>query len=235
MLELVTHCYAMEYPHYAALLNYQLSSLVLHPPKCHVSIVVCYILKDTATHGVINHFCGYTNLDISVITLTEREIGRRAIGRNIAASSTKADVMWFTDVDHVFIECLDDLMSREWVDGSTMLFPRIIQIQASHALGDMYIKRAIGVAKPHDINQKEFIAKKYRRAIGGVQIVRGDFAREHGYLKTFKKWQNPTDTPFKEFRDDIAYRNFCLRFGNITAIDLPGMYRLRHTQTTHGK
>ena len=90
-----------------------------------------------------------------------------------------------------------------------------------------------GAPRVVDIDPTEFVEKRYGRAIGGVQIVRGDFARKYGYLHDVAKYQQPVEHPFGDFRDDIAYRDFVRSFGRIVGIDLPGMYRLRHGVKTH--
>jgi hypothetical protein len=183
----------------------------------------------------VKWFWHNTKLPVKAISLFRGELGRRCIGRNMAALQTDADLVWFADVDQVYHRgCLDRLAAMDWPGEASMIFPQWIEIHKDHATGDRY---AEAVVEPRlvDIDPDDFIPKKYHRAIGGVQIVGGDFARDHGYLDDDPKWQKPrTDgKPFAGFRDDIEYRKFCQQLGVIVPVDLPGMYRLRHSVTTH--
>lgn len=242
LVEIISHCYAAELPQYAAMLIYQASSLVLYKPsKCDVRLVVC-IWDDRDT----KEFDPYTRKAIAwvrqlipcrILRMKRREIGRRCIGRNRASLYTWADYVWFADVDQVFRDgILDRLVSMPWPDGASMIYPREIMIHRDWTTGDERTA-SVNLDDPClvEIDPAEFVPKPYRKAIGGVQIVRGDFTREHGYLNMVPKWHNSTETPFRDFRDDIAYRRFCSKHGPIIGIDLPGLYRLRHTQTTYQK
>jgi hypothetical protein len=248
IVEIVSHCYAMELPQYAALLNYQLSSLRLYPPRlCDALVDVCCLglgsyCTDTAVRGVLEFHrrsweedarvaVGYTCYDLA-------DLGRRAIGRNNAARASEGDIVWFSDVDQVFGEgCLDRLATMEWPKGATMVFPRQVMIHKDHATGDKAAEIAMrNLGHSLDITSPDdFVPKDYARAIGGVQIVRGDFARQYGYLGLpgYEKWLRPNEKPFGSFRDDIAYRKFCLKHGTIEPVDLPGLYRMRHSKTTY--
>jgi len=237
-IEIVTHAYAEEMLHFASALIYQISSLVLHEPKkCKVILTICYTPSDVRIRNIIKwcfqepHVVGH-RLPIP-IGMFRNEIGRRCIGRNRAAMSTEADIVWFADVDQVFRDDIfDRLAEMEWPAGASMIYPRVVKIHKDHATGDELL-REMKEPKLMDIDPEDFVDKKYRKAIGGVQIVQGDFAREHGYLHGDEKWQRPTNKPFGDFRDDVAYRRFCLRYGPIVGVDLPGMFRLRHTATTY--
>lgn len=240
LVEIVSHCYAAELEHYAACLVYQVSSLVLYKPeKCDVCLSVCLCDEDRNTTKMI----GWTEstlfdkeMDCRTYRLVEQKIGRRCIGRNHAAKASKADFVWFADVDQVFRDgVLDKLVETEWPEDAAMIYPREILIHRDHKTGDGRTS-AVDLDDPSvvDVDPSEFVPKRYRKAIGGVQIVRGDFARRHGYLDGDDGWQRPTDEPFGDFRDDVAYRKFCLRHGRIAGVDLPGMYRLRHSRKTYG-
>jgi len=240
LIEIVSHCFAEELPQYAACLHYQICSLVLQKPtKVQVCLTVCFCASDERTLKVIRNgnklFSKYKGLQLAVKILPRNEIGRRSIGRNKVAMGSIGDIIWFADVDQVFRDgILDRLGTMEWPGENAMVFPKEIMIHQDHATGD---ERTSAVDLDHlefeAIKSKEFVPKKYNRAIGGVQIVRGDFAREHGYLNHDGKWQQPTDKPFGDFRDDIAYRNFCSDHGGVIPIDLPGLCRLRHTRITY--
>ena len=101
-IELVTHCYAVDYPHFSKLLAYQLSSLELYAAKDMVSIVVCYCPDDKNTCSVLDFFEEQTNVNINRIEMPPDTLGRRSIGRNKAAKMTKADVVWFVDCDYFY-------------------------------------------------------------------------------------------------------------------------------------
>lgn len=243
LIEIVSHCYALELPHYAACLRYQLSSFLLHAPmQCDILATVC-CCEDRATLNVLEWFQRHTPLRTKVILLPRDQLGRRCIGRNIAALGSKADIIWFADVDQVYGDgVLDRLATLPWPSESipgqefglaSMVFPRDIKIHRDHATGD---KVAVTVGPGLvDVDPAEFIDHHYHRAIGGVQIVRGDFARQHGYLNGVKKWQKSVQQGrlFGDFNDDIAYRKQCLVHGPIMPIDLPGVYRIRHSRTSY--
>ena len=55
-IEIITHAYAIKYPHYAALLAYQLSSLILYPPNCKVINTICHTKTDKAVGRVLRYF-----------------------------------------------------------------------------------------------------------------------------------------------------------------------------------
>jgi len=234
-LEIVTHCWAGKYRHYADALVYQLSSLMLYQPEqCSVRVTVCFDPDDKLTCRVLRAFLTVYNQPIKTIKMKAGYLGRRSIGRNAAALETKADLVWFADVDQVWRgDCLDRLSQMEWPSDASMIYPKDIMIHRDHVTGDNCLKGASDNIRLRDVDPTLFVKKHYTRAIGGVQIVQGDFARQYGYLKDAATWQLPTQLPFSSFRDDIAYRNFCKEHGRIRGVDLPGMYRLRHSQTTY--
>src|SRR5690606_26500249 len=102
-LEIVSHCWR-----YGGLLTYQMSSLVLHPPRStSVGLtVVCAPREfDPGTWRVLDDFDRQT-LPPTVMfqkrVLPPAQLFRRAIGRNLAAESTTADWLWFADCDMAF-------------------------------------------------------------------------------------------------------------------------------------
>ncbi len=249
-IDIVSHCYAMKYEHYSAALDFQLSSFVFHPPKdCQVTATICYCPRDTLTQKVIDWFSLHTSLALRLIHLDPSRLGRRAIGRNLAAKGTQADIVWFADVDQVYDEgCLDRLAAMEWADDTVMIYPKDIKIHRNHAIGDVALNRARStwdgdhriavegeIGYLIEVDKNDFIDKHYSTAIGGVQIIKGFFARAYGYLDNHPKWQKPTDGSFAACKCDVAYRKFCKRLGKVVGVDLPGMYRLRHSQAGHGR
>lgn len=229
-VEVVSHCYAMNLDHYAAHLCYQWSSFLLNKPeKCDVIATVCTCKDDEITDRVVAWFLRNTPLNIRQIILDRRSIGRRAIGRNIAALGSKADYVWFADVDQFYGPgCLDQLVSLEWPETVVMVFPRMVKINNDWVTGDGYVGSL--ARDPHivNINDEDFKQWHYNRAVGGVQIVKGDFARQYGYLNNNKRWQAQVE-PFQSCREDPHYRRYCSKFGKIIRVDLHWMYRLRHT------
>lgn len=234
-VDIIMHCWAKKLPHNAAALCYSLSSLYLHRPEhCTVLATVCCEPSDRRTLDVLAYFAKV--VPVKTIMMQDcHYLGRRSIGRNVAAKGTKADFVWFADVDQCYeAGLLDALVTMEWPKGAVMVYPRTVKIHCDHATGD---RATAGVGHPRvvSIDPAEFIDHHHNRAIGGVQIVRGDFAREHGYLDKMDRWQQPVEKPFAQSSEygDVPYRKFCGRFGTIVGVDLLGMYRLRHTKCAY--
>ncbi len=237
-INIVAHCWSVDLPFYSRALTYMLSSLVLHEPKeCQVTATICCCPEDDQTIKVIRHFRDEWNLNTKAIILPREELTRRSIGRNIATKCNTDDIMWFADVDQVYRDgILDRLATMEWPDGTVMIHPREIMIHRDHATGDRAAELVAEGPRLIDIAADEFVPKRYKKAIGGVQIVQGDFARKHGYLDGYSKWQRPFSGPgFDKCRCDLPYRRFCRDFGKVVGVDLKGMYRLRHTVAGHGR
>src|SRR3954453_6873222 len=99
--EVVTHCV-----HYAKLLSFQLSSLVLHPPSegHRVKYTLCYTAGDAATEAMVRFFdrSNVPGITWNWQNMRREALNRRTIGRNAAALATKADWVWFTDADYCF-------------------------------------------------------------------------------------------------------------------------------------
>lgn len=233
-IEIVSHCYAERLPHFAAALSYQLTSLWdWRTWGIDVSATVCVCRGDQAALEVLQWFRNETGLPVFQMDLDEASMSRRCIGRNHAAKTSSADIVWFADCDQAFLGCSLELLSgMEWPDGASMIYPRTIKIHRDHATGDAATSRA---SKPglHRVDESEFVDKEYDRAIGGVQVVQGDFARTHGYLDGDPEWQVPSRKMLGNFRDDVAYRKFCQKHGKIVPVRLPGVHRIRHTKTSY--
>lgn len=240
-VELVTHAYAEKLPQYAVFLRAQLSSIYLNTME-DVKISVCYTPTDAAVCKVLEDLSPWLKENLIQIPLPKKELFRRSIGRNIAALNCKADIFWATDVDHYFgRRCLSGLMNTWRGLGDnlpTLVWPKVTQIQKTHDLGDRYCKDYEGVSQPLiEIDPSEFTPTQNRKAIGGIQITSGAFARKHGYLNLqFVKWRQPAASesiPFPSFSDDVKFRKVCEQHGECRAIDIQGLYRLRHTETTY--
>lgn len=237
-VRVVTHCYAKDLPQFAVFLRVQLSSLLFYPARHSVS--VCYTESDERTMAVLDEFSPIFGLRLTRIPLDSGSLFRRSIGRNKAALHSLEDVVWFTDVDYWFdggcLDHLNEIAKNGIFHSATMIWPRTINIHKDHSTGDQFWQqnlRASGCIIP---DRTEFQPVSYNRAIGGIQIVSGEFARSYGYLNGVEKWQTPrTDNlPFKDFKDDIAYRKFCTTHDSaLQAVSLDGVYRMRHTATTY--
>jgi len=250
-IELVTHCWAEKNPNYAGALALQLSSLLLDQPKhCDVNVTICMNEDDDDTVRVIRRFAKaqHAGFSIQALGMPVSELKRRCIGRNFAAHHSTADLVWFTDVDHCFYDgILDRLVKLKWPTGpmnknlgdvfvASMIFPGEIKISRNWDIGDDETEGLAEVPDVESLDTGNFVPKGYNRAIGGVQIVQGHFARVHGYLHGQEEWQRPkpeADATFGPCTDDKAYRSFCLKHGPIVKIDLPGVYRVRHNQCSH--
>jgi hypothetical protein len=221
-------------------LTWQLSSLCLHAPQdVAVTYTVFYCPEDKATEAVLRHFeVGCRKQDGSRVVvfrwwpLERRQLMRRAIGRNLAARSTQAQWVWFADADYLFGRgCLDALARAlgNLPADCHLAFPRIIQASKSHEHGDRYIDRVKlpdQMADLLDVEPADFEPAVLNRAIGGIQIVRGDVARERGYLPD-TEWQHPADTWQQTFEDPVFRQSMGT---NGTPVDIPNCYRIRHSK-----
>lgn len=242
-IHVVTHVSAITLPQYAVFLRAQLSSLYFQRHETQITVTVCFNQYDEAVTEVLEDFSGdLDGLDLVLYTMEEETLFRRSIGRNQVGLSTQSDLVWYTDVDHYFgIGCLSTL-EKIWSQFKikpVLVWPREIKIHKDHVTGDEFWKSDADerLGRYRDFGKEEdFIPKQYDRAIGGVQIVSGEFSRKHGYLKSQPKWLEPlTDVskPFPCFQDDVKFRKDCQSKGIVCPIDLPNLYRFRHTETTY--
>lgn len=226
-IEIVTHCYAGHLPQYATLLKLQLASLFVYQPHVRMRITVCFAPGDKLTEQVLQ--CHNPKIDVEqlLLPLEPALLFRRAIGRNIRAKLTDADVIWFTDCDYFFGEgCIDSVAAQVPVTGK-LFCPRGYWIHRDHATGDAAIERATH-GRLAVIDPAEFEFRDKTPAIGGLQIVGGDTARRVGYCDG-TDWVKPVD-PAKGFRSckcDVAFRR--LNGFSATFIDVPNLYRVRHS------
>lgn len=227
-IEIVTHCYR-----YPQLLRYQLSSLVVDPPmNVCVTMTVCYTCGDEETVGALAWF---SRQKVKGVTwnwrpMKARALCRRSIGRNEVALVSQADWLWFTDADYWFTaECWDAFASLREVR-RPLVFPRSVNFHKTHALGDACIAHARKQPGLIVAERADFAPVRMRCAIGGIQIARGDVCRERGYLRNSRRFQRPARTlQFQKCREDVYFRRDLRTRGY--AVDLPGVYRIRHSQT----
>ena len=226
-IEIVTHCWR-----YSTLLTYQISSLVLYPPRqATVLATVFFTESDRATGDVLRYFSQLdkpANVTIRGWSLPREQLLRRAIGRNMAALATAADWVWSADCDYCFGEnALDtpgDLLSQS---GEDLVFPRFVWSNCPEEAGDDTIDRARGGVRIVGIDPRSFVVMPLDRAIGGVQIVRGDLARGFGYRTSDRRQQKPAPRWMRTF-EDVQFRR-CLGTEG-TPIDLPHVFRILHSR-----
>lgn len=231
-IEIVTHVYCPPgVDQYAHMLRYQAASLLHWPADPHVQLSVLYCPQDRSTTDVVYSLSMLQfPPDVQVVgfPLEPGQLFRRAIGRNMRALATDADVVWFTDVDYFFGQhCLDDVATLVHRN-SGLCIPATIQIHKDHQTGADEVRRTRGILAPKaDLTQ--FVERRQKIAIGGVQIVGGDLARRIGYLDG-TAWVQPVDPAagFRSCKCDHAWR----RHNQLDATRLPirSCYRMRHEQ-----
>lgn len=226
-LEIVSHCWR-----YARLLNYQLSSLVLFPPRnTHVTMTVVLTCEDPETVRVVEYFatkCSGSLVTVRPWILDRQQLMRREIGRNQVALATEADWVWFTDCDHCFgKDALDSIETAAEGVNDVLIFPRHVLTHESHALGDAAIENLVSIPEIAGLKEHEFSPKLNRRAIGGVQIARGAVVRELGYLKDSKLQHWYAET-WQRCIGDTWFRRKLESRG--TPVDIPNVFRIRHSK-----
>jgi len=233
-VEIVTHCWR-----YSRVLTYQLSSLVLFPPK-RVKVVVSLFYcgdcdEDEATCDIGNYFnqvlhrSGRTDVVMKPRALPRQQLLNRSIGRNIVAQSTEADIVWFTDCDYLFRSgCLDSLADID-LDAAPLFRPAQTWFTKDRETGDEYAAKAdepdvinmygddyIALMKnpvTWDIDPADFVPHKPGKAIGGIQIVPGDVARKIGYCPDIPKDQRPVADDCYDFKRNFSDTRFRKQIG----------------------
>ncbi len=208
---------------------YQLSSLVLYPPQTlKVRITVFYSREDQETVDLLNTFNRRQppNVVWNWAPLETPRLLRRAIGRNAAALSTKADWIWFTDCDQVFYKgCLDCLHDQLQGRNDLLLYPKVVACGALANKKDNTNRIAKSNLKIVEIHPDQFAKVVYSRAIGPLQITHGDVARKLGYCNAIGFYQKPVDSWRKAYEDRV-FRWLLGTQGQ--PIEVPGLYRIEH-------
>lgn len=222
-LEIVSHCW-----NYAHLLTYQLSSLVLFPPQdCDVRMTVFYSPEDERTQATLDYFSQRQphNVTWNWWPLEKEKLFRRAIGRNLAALQTPADWIWMTDCDQLFRErSLDVLCQQLQGRQDALCFPR--EVQCSRLLEDgADVLTATSDPQIIDINPTDFVAIDHPQAIGPLQVMHGDAARQVGYCDAISFYQQPVQRWHKTY-EDRALRWLLDTDG--VALDVPNVFRIEH-------
>lgn len=239
-IELIVHAYAEKLDCFAKLLTMQLSSLAVWPcQRARVIYSVCWTASDKLVYDTINamakRFESSTGpyereVEINSFPMDKEMLFRRAIGRNLLARQSKADVVWFTDCDYAIGDgCLDGLADAYQAGfPAKLVFPKTLQIHKSHRIGDELLRSVVpGELYLPDLSQ--FIHRREKFAIGGLQIVSGDTARSVGYCDG-TIWIKPVSEEggFRNTTEDRVYRAI---LGESKPIEIPGLYRLRHSES----
>jgi hypothetical protein len=223
-LEVVSHCW-----NYSHLLVYQLSSLVLFPPKrLDVTMTVFYSPEDNRTGDLLAFF---ESQMVPGVTwnwqpVPKQELFRRAIGRNRAALATGADWVWFTDCDLMFRDgCLDTLADVLQGRQDALLFPE--QERTTDLLAEDNPMLRAGTNEPQvlDIDTSSFATRHISKATGPLQIAHGDVCRAVGYCRNISLYQRPVES-FAKCHEDRAFRWLLRSHGQ--PVNVPGVYRIRH-------
>ena len=225
-LEIVSHCW--RYEHF---LTYQLSSLVLHrSTRLETTVTVYHCPEDEPTLRVLRFF---GDMEVPEITwnwqpLPKEKLFRRAIGRNLAAMSTKADWVWFTDADIVFQEgCLDTLAELLQGKDDALVFPETTVGTALLPEDDPLLRRGREGPALLSIPPGAFPFRcgPADRAKGPYQITHGEIARACGYCDSLRAFQKPAPRWRKAY-EDAVFRWLIGTPG--TPIRLPGVCQIRH-------
>jgi hypothetical protein len=222
-IEIVSHCWK-----YAHLQAYQLSSLVLHPPRhCDVQLTVFYSPEDHATADLLEFFGSQTpeNVTWKWWPLEKQRLFRRAIGRNLAALATTADWIWFTDCDQLFhAGCLDALQAELQGRQDLLCYPTTVNCSRLLEDDDRLLTSSQRPAIV-EIDSAQFEPQVHPRAIGALQILHGDVARRVGYCNAIRFYQQPVERWHKCY-EDRALRWLLGTPG--TPLNVPGIYRIEH-------
>jgi hypothetical protein len=223
-IEIVSHCWQ-----YAHFLVYQLSSLVLHPPRnVDVTMTVFYCDEDEKTVQLLNFFSGLSvpGVHWNWRKLPRQKLFRRGIGRNLAALETKADWVWFTDCDLMFREnCLDRLGELLQGRRDVLLYPEEERCTELLAEDNPMLSAASGKPQVLDVDATVFESRHPGRATGPLQIAHGDVCRAVGYCRAIPVYQSPSEVWCKA-HEDRAFRWLLQSQGQ--PLPVPGVYRIRH-------
>lgn len=236
-IEIVSHCWAGHLPIYAHLLRAQALSLISHNRShCRVIWSVFYVETDAAVVEVLEEvetLLMGVGVELLRFTSTVEEILQRSIGRNIAAVSTGADCVWFTDCDYMFAGlCLDEAVRAAATVGDSIIYPNMVQV-CSHEAGDALIAKMARKEPLELIDFTSFQPRPETKAIGGIQIVSGALARSKGYLDGTKWMQPVTKTDRGSFNTvtDVKYRK---AIGKCVPWTITSCRRIRHSARAYG-
>lgn len=185
---------------------------------------------DRLTEDVVRFFarhCGGTSIAVRRWRLHKYELMCREIGRNQAALATSADWIWFTDCDYCFgPAALDTAAELLSAFSGPLAYPRETLISATAAKGDETIQRLTSIPCLIQFDSADFVRSANDCAIGGIQIVRGDVAREIGYLNGSKHLRRSRS--WRRTFGDVRFRQTIGTAG--TPLEIPNLYRILHTK-----
>lgn len=227
-VEVVTHCWK-----YARSLAYQMSGLILDPPKCEVQLTIYWNEEDEATRKTITTL--YPQLPVNVHLaprcLDKPKLFRRAIGRNEACLQSLAGAcLILTDADYVWPGgAIDEVLANGLTPETGFTFPAYYWKQVDHATGDAYLAKQVP-PQVLGIDPRDFENCRIGKGIGGLQIFRADVARQYGYLNG-TRWMNPhKGEKMACCRCDAAWRGWIAERGHRPKDFEGGMpWRIRHS------
>lgn len=223
-VEVVSHCW-----NYSHFLVYQLSSVVLFPPKkLDVTMTVFYSPEDIKTKALLDFFSEQVVPGVAWNwqPVEKEQLFRRAIGRNRAALATKADWVWFTDCDLMLRDnCLDTLAEALQGRQDALLFPGVERTTDLLAENNPMLQAGSTEPQVLDIDTASFTSRQISKATGPLQIAHGDVCRAVGYCRNIRLYQQPVES-FAKCHEDRAFRWLLRSQG--APISIPGVYRIRH-------
>jgi hypothetical protein len=251
-------------------LAYQLTSLAGNPPLTgSVLVTVFYERGDRPTLEMVQFFqeldafqrCrpGKVPCDVPLGSSTPRmepdsrytlslrawplprgQLLKRAIGRNLVAKETTADLVWYTDCDYMFAQGIFDRLFGMDLPNLEVpeiehpcWYPRVIHQTATRQLGDELAAKVRGPGLYVPDPCTPWIEHPPKRAIGGVQICRAETVRKMGYVRgTRRRFHQPLADDAQAFERNWADRWFRMHLGcgRGQAIDLPGCFRIRQSK-----
>lgn len=225
-LEIVSHCW-----NYSNFLVYQLNSLVQFPPsQLKVKMTVFYSEEDKSTCDLLKRYQALkvNNVDWNFVAIATSQLLRRAIGRNLAAKSTQADWIWFTDCDVLFYEdSLDQLALQLQTKKALLVYPKTLLATPLLSSSDPLINMSIESMNALEIDRSQFTPRHFSRATGPIQITHGDAARLYGYCDELSVYQKPRDYWAKTY-EDRAFRWLLGTQGE--PLKIPNIYWIRHQE-----
>lgn len=225
-IEIVSHCW-----NYSRLLKFQLSSLLLSPPReTRITMTVVYSPEDRETDELLDFFGRQSvpNVTWNWFPIDKRSLFRRAIGRNLRAKQTTADWIFFTDCDQMFCRDSLDTLGRELQGRRDLLvFPRVTHCSDRIADPAEILAAPPASDSPYvvEADLARFRPIVNHKAIGPLQIFHGDAARRLGYCETTPFYQRPVDRWRKTYEDRVV-RWLVGTHG--VPIEVPHIYRIEH-------
>lgn len=225
-LEIVSHSW-----HFHRLLTYQLSSLVINPPKkSRVTMTVCYCPDDHDTTKTLTYFGAQEapNVQWHWVAMSRNDVSNRAIGRNRIALRTHADWVWFADADYVvgdgFLDRICIILANE---SGPLVYPKEV-LACNHLVGRR-LAHAVMQPRIRTIPMECFVPHRFRKAIGGVQFVPGQVCRTKGYCHGTRYLQPTAQGKWVREIADKRFRESLGTSGH--GVSCPGLFRIRHDRT----